>query len=229
MFTGKQQRILGTFIALGLICFLAAQPARAAIVSWDASGNGTAFDGSGNWTLTGSNWWTGALPDSVWNRANVADFGATVGSNSYSINLAQSTSAAGIAFASQFYTVAGTGPLWINTSGITVNASGAINAPITLTGAQTWSVGTGQTLSLGGTTALNGQSLAISGNGVLGTVNFSGNGTMSTIASGGVSGTPQNTIVLNAGTTTFNTTGGIMANLVIECRRHGHELQLSYF
>jgi fibronectin-binding autotransporter adhesin len=108
----------------------AGQAARAATYTWDASGNGSSFDGAGTWGLTGSNWWTGTS-DQVWpNTTDTAVFGAGVSAaNPYTVTLSNGGSAinaGGLVFQNQAYTLTGdplalTGP----TPTVTVNAVGA--------------------------------------------------------------------------------------------------------
>jgi hypothetical protein len=103
-------RRLSSHCALGLVFLLGllTQPAGAAVLTWDNSGNGTAFDGSGSWTLTGSNWWNGAQ-DLLWtNAADIAEFGSgSGGSTPYAIALSGSTNAGGLIFQNQAYTISG--------------------------------------------------------------------------------------------------------------------------
>ncbi len=87
--------------------------ARAATYTWDYSGTATTaggvLDGSGNWS-TSPNWWNPSLPgDQAWNNTtgDTAVFGTSAGSNPFTVTLAQATTAGGLIFQSQNYTIAG--------------------------------------------------------------------------------------------------------------------------
>jgi fibronectin-binding autotransporter adhesin len=144
-------RLSGGIAALSLITLLASQPAAAATVTWDASGNGTTYDNNGSWSLTGSNWWNGALPDGVWNSANTAVFGAVAGSGSYTVTLASPITAANLTFANQAYTLSGSSlTLTGGTITTAANASATIGTTTLInTAATTWLQGAGA-LTLGG-------------------------------------------------------------------------------
>ena len=73
MIVSRSLRLSHAFVALGFVLMSTGQPG-AATYTWDASGNGSSFDGAGTWGLTGSNWWTGTS-DQVWpNTTDTAVF-----------------------------------------------------------------------------------------------------------------------------------------------------------
>ncbi len=75
MSVSRSLRLSHAVVVLGFVLMSAGQPARAATYTWDASGNGSSFDGAGTWGLSGSNWWTGTS-DHVWpNTTGTAVFG----------------------------------------------------------------------------------------------------------------------------------------------------------
>ena len=87
-----------------LVLLMVAIPSSAATLTWDASGNGSAFDGTGNWSSTGSQWWNGAS-DQPWDNSGLATavFGAASGTNSYTVNVDSNLNVAGLTFAAQNY------------------------------------------------------------------------------------------------------------------------------
>ena len=57
----KLFRFLGSIFVLGMTLAVFATPALAQTTyNWDAGVTGGPNDGTGNWSLTGSNWWTGS-------------------------------------------------------------------------------------------------------------------------------------------------------------------------
>ena len=193
-------------------------------------------DVSGSWNAgagtTNTNWSTQAdgSADSQFapNVSNTVNFSATnAGASAITTTLDQNFSVAGIDFLNSStgavtLSQGSFGALTIGSGGITFSASApgaTINAPIILGAAQTWTVGTGQTLNVQGGAPINGQvtggyALTLSGAGTvtLGGYNtFSGGLTTSStgtlnINNGGVSGASA----LGAGT--VNITGGIIDN-----------------
>ena len=86
---------------------------HAATYTWDSSGTATAgnlvIDGSGTWSTTSANWWN-TTTDQAWSSSpgtDTAVFGATAGSNPYTVNVSGAISAGAIDFKSQLYTLAG--------------------------------------------------------------------------------------------------------------------------
>ena len=151
MFRVNQLRLSGAIVVLGVVLFtaFAGQSVQAANFTWDASGNGSGFDGSGAWNLSGSNWWNGTADSSWSNAGNTAIFGATFGSNPYTVTLAQATTASGLTFANQAYTLAGGTLTFPTAATIAANAPATINSTIVNTLGTTTITATGG-LTLGG-------------------------------------------------------------------------------
>jgi fibronectin-binding autotransporter adhesin len=131
----RSQRVLGSMIVLGLTVALFAPLAAAQTTyNWDAGVTGGPNDGSGTWSLTGSNWWTGSS-DVLWpnNSSYTAQFGAgSGGSTAYSVTLGTAgVTAGGITFQNQAYTLTGsTLTLGGSTPTVTVNASAGTIASV---------------------------------------------------------------------------------------------------
>ena len=123
-----------------------------------ALGSGTWSGGGGTWSGGGNGWKTGA---GTWsngeNQAIFSTAGGTVTVGSY-------TSAHGLTFtpAATGYYFTG-GPLIVTGSGICADASVTINSSLTVGAPQTWTVGRGKQLTIGGPLNLNISSLTIAG------------------------------------------------------------------
>jgi fibronectin-binding autotransporter adhesin len=156
-----------------------ASRSKASILTWDGG------NGAGSWDTTTLNW----NNDSVaWpGTTNTALFNGTSATTTATLNT--NVTAGELQFTGTGYTINGSGTLSLSggidastlTSGTTT-----INNPVTLTGAQTWGVGSGATLAVGG---------VISG----------GTNLLSTSAAAGATGT----ITLSS---TGNTIGGLELN-----------------
>ncbi len=131
----RSQSDLGSIIVLGLTVALFAPFASAQTTyNWDAGVTGGPNDGSGTWSLTGSNWWTGAS-DVPWPNTSsyAAQFGAgSGGATAYSVTLGTAgVTAGGITFQNQAYTLTGsTLTLGGSTPTVTVNASAGTIASV---------------------------------------------------------------------------------------------------
>jgi fibronectin-binding autotransporter adhesin len=126
----------GLVLGLGLALFQLGTPAQGQTTyNWDAGVTGGPNDGSGTWSLTGSNWWTGSS-DVLWPNTTsyAAQFGTgSGGSTAYSVTLDPAgVTAGGITFQNQAYTLTGsTLDLDGSTPTVTVNAGvGTISSPI---------------------------------------------------------------------------------------------------
>jgi hypothetical protein len=149
---------VGAIAVLGLIP-LCLRSAPANTYTWDASGNGSAFDGGGNWDTFSVNWWNGGTgADQAWNNStnDTAVFGTGApAANSYTVTLdAGSITAAGVIFQNQSYTLANStlnlGPGGINASALTGGTTTIASSVYLTDGAQTWSVGNGAALAITG-------------------------------------------------------------------------------
>jgi autotransporter-associated beta strand protein len=218
-----------TFIAalfMLTVCFARfACPTKAATYTWDASGNGSAFDGLGTWSTTSAYWWNSAT-DSPWTATGTDDaiFGVGGGSNPYTVTLGSSISAAGIQFANQNYTIApdagGLYGLTIGANGVNANAPATIGAPITLSGVQTWSNASNGMLAITGNVNNGGNTLTIAGNGsssFSGTIHGSGGLTMSGTGTTYLSGVNSYSgpTTINAGLLSFRGAGSLPAATAI--------------
>ena len=187
MNANRRLRFLGTILVLGLALTLLARPVHAATVTWDSSVSGGPHDGSGSWTLSGSNWWNSAV-DQLWNNANndTAQFGTGSGSSTaYSVTVGQATSAGGIIFQNQAYTLTG-GTLTLGgaTPTITVNASGGTIGSVLAGTAGLTKAGTGTLTLFGANTYSSGTTLTL--------------GYLALTAPGGATPIPGNIAITNA-------------------------------
>jgi autotransporter-associated beta strand protein len=183
------------------------------VYCWDTQTTAGHQGGNGTWDSTGTNvdWSDGdGTTLTAWPAGSTdktAAFATDSGNASWNISVTGNPTPLAIDFGDENgystdpYTLSG-GTLGVGTGGITAYYSGAISAPVTLRGAQTWDAETGATLTVGGNINTSGYSLAFSGNGttyVSG--NISGNGSL-TQQGGGAT--------YLAGTVT--TTGGVVQN-----------------
>ena len=194
--------------AASVLCLTS--PARAATLTWDASGTGGQTDGGGSWTLAGSNWYNGTTFGAwVNSNSNVAQFGYGSGSSTpYIVTLSQATTANGIVFQNQAYTVnSNTLTLAGSTPTITMNASsGTIGSIVAGTSGLTLT-GTG-VLTLNGANTYTGGTMVNSG-----TLSFAGvspsSGTITT-APGAVTQLAYPSSVNNSGTVTYAGSGTVV-------------------
>ena len=116
---------------------------------WDANTNSAGthpLDGSGTWTISGTNWWTGSLDTNLYAN-DTAAFGAG-GTGTYTVTLGDNITANALAFNSGEYTITNALGETLALQGdaeITANANATISVPI--------SAGTG-TFSTAGTNKL---------------------------------------------------------------------------
>ena len=132
-------------------------------------------EGSGTWNTSSANWWNGS--NNIWNNANAdtAQFGSGSGAaNAYSVTLSGSTSAGGVIFQNQAYTItgqtlnlAGSAPtVAVNAANGTISSIITGTGGLTKTGTGTLTIGTAQTTFTGPLYILNGKLIASSaGNG----------------------------------------------------------------
>jgi fibronectin-binding autotransporter adhesin len=128
---GTKSYKLSLAVASGVAALLVASSARAATYTWDNSGAATSgnlvTDGSGTWSTSNNNWWNSTTgTDQAWTNNTPGDtavFGATPGAFPYTVTLGQPTTASGIVFQSQNYTIAGGGNLLTMNSASTTFAT----------------------------------------------------------------------------------------------------------
>ena len=81
---------------------------QASVLTWNSAGSGSPTDGGGTWnTTTSSNWWNNVTNNS-WVNANIDTtvFGVgAAGSTPYTVTLGTATTAGGITFANQNYSI----------------------------------------------------------------------------------------------------------------------------
>jgi fibronectin-binding autotransporter adhesin len=159
----------GSFLILATASLVAPHLVSASTYIWDPSGTGGS-DGSGNWDLSSSNWFSGALPDAVWPPSattTVAQLGSgTAGTFTVTLNDVGIVTNGIIFNSGSTYTLAqnGTDSLTLGgtTPTITVNAASAnISAVLTGTAGMTMA-GTG-TLTLSGSNSYTGNTVVPSG------------------------------------------------------------------
>src|SRR5262249_13585244 len=139
-----------------------------AVYTWDASGNGTTFDGPGTWSTNSANWYTGS-GDIPWTgSADVAVFGTGAsGSLPTAVTLGSNVSANSLIFANQTYMIAGdAGGMY----GLTVDSAvtqaivpATISAPIILSAPQTWTTSSGL-FTISGSVNTSGNLLTVNAN-----------------------------------------------------------------
>jgi autotransporter-associated beta strand protein len=169
---------------------------EAATLTWDPGLTpGSPSGGTGTWDLNITPDWSNGSNDVNWTDSSTAGtdtaiFSGTAGTVTLNSNL----SAAGLQFLTSGYTITGANTLTLGASGIDASqlSSGVttINAGLSLGGIlQSWNVGSGSLLSVGGSVNLGASTNATA---VL-TDNGSGNITIS----GNISGTATNAITLS--------------------------------
>jgi len=151
--------VLAFSLALAILG-LAAGPAGATTLTWDATAGGAINDGAGAWLGAGQ--WNNGSPSATWTSGDDAIFG--VGGAGGAVTLASPT-AVGLLTLNSFtgtYTLGTAGQAITLNSGITINAgAGAttIVSPVTLGGAQTWLNNSTGTLTVGTAALANGGNL----------------------------------------------------------------------
>ncbi|HEX4129074.1 MAG TPA: autotransporter-associated beta strand repeat-containing protein [Pirellulales bacterium] len=171
------------------------------------SNNGTSNgDGSGIWNNSNTNWWTGAS-STTWQNSGPdnATFGASPSNNGGTVTLGSNITAGVVTFApiASPYTIAGGGFTLSVATGIVVDNSAIIQAPIVITSSETWTSTTGAVLTVTGPIGEAGgsQSLAFGGSGtidLLGTNAYSGGTTIN-----------AGTVQINSASSLGNTAGGL--------------------
>lgn len=194
---------------LGIAALVAASlmgySAQAATTTWDSNGATTGVtDGSGTWNATGALWWNGAS-DAAWTAGNDAVIGngnGEAGKVTVSGLLAVNT----ITFnapGSGNYTLAASSGTVALAAGLTVNNDTTLTGPITLTGANNWTIASGKTLTL--------TNLGIVTNGA-NTLSLSGAGTLSTSSALTVNGVSSlsGALIVNTGSSTLSGAGSLL-------------------
>ena len=201
MFVNNLRR--SAMLALGLAIF--AQSAPAAVWTWNSAASGQPVDGSGTWTLTGSNWWN-TTTNTTWvnGSTNTAQFGVgAVAASAFTVGLGGgSLSTGGIIFQNQAYTIgdAAGGTLTLASPMVTVNSAAGGTITSTLTAAN------GLTLAGSGTLTLTGP-LSYTGTTAVGTgtLEFNGSsGTIGSLAIGNAAGSAGSVYFHSGSITTFS-------------------------
>jgi len=189
--SAKLRAVIG--VVLCLAAALAAGPAGAATLTWDANALGDGQpDGAGAW-LDANQWWSGAA-NATWTSGDDANFGNSgVGG---AVTLAGPTTVNSLTMNSftGTYTLGTAGQAITLNSGITMNAgagAATIISPITLGGAQAWTNNSSGLLTVGTDAVDNGGNLL--------TIGGSGNSAVSS-AIGGAGGLTKS----GAGTLTLS-------------------------
>jgi hypothetical protein len=149
--------------ATGAVMVVTVHPPQAD--TWDANTNKSGVhpqDGSGTWTIAGTNWWTGSLDTNLYPN-DTAVFGAG-GTGPYTVTLADSVTVNAVTFNSGDYTITNTSGEALTLQGaaeITANAYATIGVPLS-TGTNTFlTAGTGSLVSSGDLTC--GQTIVSAG------------------------------------------------------------------
>ncbi len=203
-----QLRLSTIGFLLLLALFACPNPASAQTTEyWDALAqkSGTGGGGTGNWnTASTADWYVSGASDTTWTAGNFAQFGGTAGT----VTLTGPNSAAGLAFTTTAYTVAGSGQILtltgtpaisIPSGTTTISCVLAGSAGLTYSGSGTLIL-SGVNTYTGGTT-LNGGTLQVSAASGIGAANsaitFSNGATLHNTAS-----------ITSSGTITLNSGGG---------------------
>ena len=102
-----------------------AQPARAAVLTWDPAANGSCSGGAGTWNT--ASWYSSGL-DGPWVNGNDAVFQGAGGAVTLNAMVAPTS----VTFNSAGYSISGGTVNFINSGTITTNAASAtINSPVT--------------------------------------------------------------------------------------------------
>ena len=113
-----------------VVAVIPTHPARTA--TWDANAGTTgAQDGSGTWSYTLTNWWSGSVDD-YWGPSDSAIFGVG-GAGPYTVTLADNITANAITINSGGYTITNRSNQTLalgSAAGITANAAATIGAPL---------------------------------------------------------------------------------------------------
>ncbi len=132
---------------------------------WDPTNSGgTTAGGSGTWSSSASNWWTGSPPDVAWTDGNDAYFGGAHGT----VTISGTVSPNNLYFNTSGYTISGTGAnmltltggsVTVAPGGIATIASGlALGSASTNLSVQSGTLQVSGALSLGTSSTLNIQS-----------------------------------------------------------------------
>jgi autotransporter-associated beta strand protein len=107
-------------------------PHAARTATWDANTTTSGVqDGSGTWSYTLTNWWSGSFDD-YWGNADTAVFGAG-GTGAYTVTLGDNITANSVTFNSGYYTITNTASESLTlagTTGITANANAKLAVPL---------------------------------------------------------------------------------------------------
>ena len=124
--------------------------------TWDANtGTTLAQDGSGTWSLAGTNWWTGSANDVLYPNDS-AIYGAG-GTGTYTVTLGDSVTANSITFSSGVYTITNTSGQTLTLLGspaITATTNGTITVPVSVANVFV-KAGTGKVTLTGSLTSTN--------------------------------------------------------------------------
>ena len=180
--------------AVLVLCFTNPAGVLAQTLTWDASGNGTTFDGPGTWDTLSSNWYNESSTDQGWAEFGDAVFGSLNGTAG-TVTVTSQVTPNSITFnpaGSGNYVISGGSINLPNTSTpIIVNTDATISSP--LVGSGGLSVAGPGTLTLSGSNTYSGPTLVTGG-----TLNIAGGGSLNNSSS-------------------INTQGGC----AVDQRRHG--------
>ena len=194
-------------LASAIAALLAASPAHAATLTWDANGaTAGQTDGAGAW-LTANLWWDGANNVS-WSSGSDAIFGN--GGAGGAVTLSSPTTVNSLTLNSFIgtYTLGTAAQTITLSTGLTKNSGGTaatIISPVTLGGAQSWTNNSAGLLTVG--------TGAVTGGANLLTIDGSGNTTISSVISGtGAGGITK----IGAGTLTLSGTNTFAGQLTVQ-------------
>jgi hypothetical protein len=159
--------------AAGAVIAAIATPAFGSSLSWTSTGNST-LGGSGTWDTSSALWWNGSSAQ-TWATNTTSGDTAVFAGTAGTVTLGTNINALGLQFTTTGYTLTpGSNTLTVGASGIdasTLSSGTTTLGNVSISGNQSWTVGTGATLSTGtiSRTAGSGSTLTLSNTGTFST------------------------------------------------------------
>lgn len=215
----RPQALRAVFLAAAVAMGLSPR-ASAIDLTWSAYPEGIPLGGSGDWDTTSQNWIDALLGSggAAWDNNDPGE--ATFDGEAGTVTLADSINATNLKFVVDGFTVAASAnPIHTLSlsSGITAEGNATVAARLLFTGAQTWNVSTGKTLTVSGNAANGGLLLSVTGDGdTLLSGSLSGTGGLSKGGTGNLTLSGSNnfsgTTSLSAGTLTLGNAAALASS-----------------